>query len=50
MSDFTEDDNKYSIKIRNRDWKIWFLYFLSFCFNGQKKLELQVHLQLELWH
>ena len=22
MSVFTEDDNKYSIKIRNRDWKI----------------------------
>lgn len=34
MSVFTEDDNKYSIKIRNRDWKIWFLYFLSFCFIG----------------
>lgn len=34
MSVFTKDDTNFSFEKRNRDWKIWFLYFLSFCIIG----------------
>ena len=34
MSVFSKDDNISSFEKRKRDWKIWFLYFLSFCFIG----------------
>ena len=34
MSFFTKDDNVISVMIKKRDWRIWFLYFLSFCFIG----------------
>ena len=34
MSFFTKDDNVTSVMIKKRDWRIWFLYFLSFCFIG----------------